>query len=151
MSYTADDVIEYWKAVKPVGKTRERCTIDPRNYLVALLHYKFKFTEYELQSFFDIHHTTVNHGKKQPYNLIRIKESTFMRNTVDVREKFPYEFPPTNKEERLDERYVKKYAYTVNFDHKTYQKIRTYSKVKEMDPRTALRNLIQKALALWEE
>jgi hypothetical protein len=151
MSYTSDDVIEYWKNFRPAYKTRERDVLDPRNYIVALLYYKFRFTEHELQSIMGMHHSTVNHAKKHPYDLIRIKEATFMRNTAEVRELFPFDFPTTNKEELSDERYVKKYGYTINFDKKLYQKIKAYSKVKELDPRTALRNLIQKALALWEE
>lgn len=149
--YTSEDIINHWNKIKPPIRTRKRVTLDPRNYLISVAYYKFGMTEIELERIFDIDRSSVNHSKKIPYDLISIKESVFMRHTMEVRELFPYEFPSNNKEERLDERYVRKHSYTVNFDKKTYQKIKVYSKVKELDPRTALRNLIQKALALWEE
>lgn len=151
MEYTINDVITYWQQTRPKKKTRVRNVLDPRNYILALLYYKFHLTEHELQSLMDMHHTSVNHNKRHPYNLIKIKESVFMNNTTEVREKFPFEFPPSDKSDLTDERYTKKYSYTVTFDKKTFQKIKAYSKIKGLDPRTALRDLLEKSLAIWEE
>ena len=151
MEYTLEDILNHWKRIEPAYKTRKRMVLDPRNYLLAIAYYKFKIPETKLNKMFDMDRSSVNHNKKIPYDLLRIKESVFMRHTIEVRQLFPFEFPSTNKEELLDERYIRKFSYTVNFDKKTYHKIKAYSKVKELDPRTALRDLIQKALALWEE
>ena len=151
MEYKLEDVIEYWKSIKPEKRTRKRVVVDPRNYLMALMFYKFNVSEMELESIIGIDRSSVNHSKKHPYSLIKIKEAAFMRNTVDVRKRFPYEFPSTEKMEIKEERFNRPYSYRISFDRKLYHKIKAYSRVKECDPRTALRDLIQKALALWEE
>lgn len=151
MEYTFDEVLEYWHKTKPNYKTRVRKVIDPRNYIIALFYYKFNVTEIEMESIMELDRTTVNHAKKHPYNLIKVAEATFMRNTTEVREKFPYEFPPVDRNDTMYSQFNRQYSYTIHFDKKTYQKIQKYCTVKDMDPRTGLRGLIQKALALWEE
>lgn len=151
MSYTSEEILNYWRNTKPAERTRVRKVLDPRNYILALLHYKFNFTEIELESIMDMDRSTVNHAKKHPYNLIKVAEATFMRNTAEVRELFPYEFPPVDRNDTMYSQYNRQYSYTINFDKKTYQKIQRYCSLKDLDPRTGLRTLIQKALALWEE
>lgn len=151
MEYTLNDVLDYWREIKPVKRSRYRYVLDPRNYIVALLHYKFRITETELESIIGIDRSTVNHSKKQPYNLIKVFEAAFMRNTVEVREKFPYDFPPVDTNDLAYAPYNRQYSYMVHFDKKVYAKIQKYSKIKDVDPRVAIRDLVQKALALWEE
>lgn len=151
MEYTLNDVLDYWREIKPVKRNRYRHVLDPRNYIVALLHYKFRITEIELESIIGIDRSTVNHSKKQPYNLIRVAEATFMRNTVEVRQKFPYDFPPVDTNDLAYAPFSRQYSYNVHFDKKVYAKIQKYSRIKDVDPRVAIRDLVQKAIALWEE
>jgi hypothetical protein len=151
MEYTLEDVLNYWKNIRPDVRSRKRIELDPRNYIIALLYYKFKVPETELERIIGIDRSSVNHSKKHPYNLIKVAEATFMRNTVDVRKEFPYEFPPVDKNDILNGQFARQYSYTINFDKRTYNKIKKYSYIKDMDPRTAIRDLVQKTLALWEE
>lgn len=151
MEYTLNDVLDYWREIKPVVRTRYRDELDPRNYIVALLHYKFRLTEIELESIIGIDRSSINHSKKHPYNLIKTGEAAFMHNTVEVREKFPYDFPPVDKNDTAYSQFNRQYAYQVNFDKKTYERLKKYCAIKELDPRVAIRNLIQKALIVWEE
>lgn len=151
MEYTLNDVLDYWREIKPIKKTRYRDELDPRNYIIALLHYKFRITEIELESIIGIDRSSINYSKKHPYNLTKVNEPTFMKNTEEVREKFPYKFPSVNKNDIAHAPFSRQYSYTVHFDKKIYAQIQRYSKVNDIDARVAIRNLVQKALVLWEE
>lgn len=151
MSYTAEDILAYWNKIKPKEKSRARQILDVRNYVLAVLHYKFKINETQLERLMGIDRSTINHAKKHPYNLIKVSEATFMRHTLIVRELYPYDFPPVDKNDTMYNQFNRQYSYTINFDKQTYNKIKKYCNIKDLDPRVALRGLVQKALALWEE
>lgn len=145
--YTLDDVLAYVEVNVPKDKCRKRVKLDPRNYLIALLHYKYNVTEMELERIFCIERSTVNHSKKQPHNLLKVVDATFMKHTIEVRAKFPYEFPAIVP----NSQWKQSYSYRVGFDKELYMKIKAYCQIKDEHPSTALRKLIQKALAVWEE
>jgi hypothetical protein len=145
--YTIEDVLEYVEINIPKDKCRKRVKLDPRNYLVALLHYKYNVTEKELERIFCIERSTINHGKKQPYNLINVNDASFMKHTLDVRTKFPYEFPINTPNSSWNQ----SYSYRVSFDKELYLKIKSYCQVRDEHPSTALRKLIKKAMHVWEE
>jgi hypothetical protein len=151
MEYTIEDLLEYWKNNKPAFKTRKREVLDVRNYIIGILYYKFNVTETELETLMQMDRSTMNHAKKHPYNLIKAGEATFMRHTINVRKLFPYEFPIVDRNDTAFNQFNRQYSYIIHFDKKTYHKIQQYCALKDMDPRTGLRHLIQKALALWEE
>lgn len=90
--YTDADVLAYWDANMGVQKTRKREYIDPRNYVIAILHYKFGYTEFDLADIFEIDRCSVNWGKKQPYYHIYAEDDTFAKHTKDLVDKFPYIF-----------------------------------------------------------
>ena len=147
VDFTLDEVLNYIDTHIPKDKSRKRSKLDPRNYLLALLHYKYNITEMELEGIFHIDRSTVNHSKKQPYNLIKVADISFLKHTVDVRERFPYDFPARVPNSSWNQQY----SYRVGFDKELYLKVKAYCQVKDEHPSTALRKLIQKALSLWEE
>ena len=87
--YTEEDIIRY-VALKGLNKkTRIRKVIDPRNYLINLLYYHFNWTQERISALFQVHRTTMVHAKDMAYNLE--KDPTFLQNTREVREAFPWE------------------------------------------------------------
>ena len=90
--YTDADVLAYWDANMGIQKTRRRDYVDSRNYIIALLHYKFGYTEYDLADIFEIDRSSINWSKKQPYYHIYAEDDAFAINTKDLVDKFPYVF-----------------------------------------------------------
>lgn len=146
--YTVQDILDYIQEFTPSKKTRKRAYVDPRNYLMAVLHYKFNVTELGLHHIFNIDRSTVNYNKKTAYYMIEQTDPTFMRNTMEVRQKFPYEIPSV---ERNKTYYKQSYSYRVGFDKETYKKVQRYCKAHGKHPSVMLNQIISKSIALWEE
>jgi hypothetical protein len=91
--YTETDVIDYVTNQLKIKKTRERVYIDPRNYLLALLAYKFNYTEASIAALFNVARSSINHAKRHPYSMLEIKDVDFMKNAEEVIRLFPYNFP----------------------------------------------------------
>jgi hypothetical protein len=93
--YDDGDIIRYYRnTFNKIKRTRKRTYVDPRDYMIALLHYKFGYTEEVLAMIFGpMHRTSVNHCKKNPYYSFKYNDSVFAENTIELREKFPYTFP----------------------------------------------------------
>jgi hypothetical protein len=151
MSYTKEDVLEYWDSVKPSKKTRKREFVDMRNYIIALLHYKFKITETKLEEIIEIDRTSINHNKKFAYNFLKINEPKFLLNTTIVRSKFPYDFPKPEIYQAKQYPYSKLYSYKVNLDKKLYTAVQAYGQKTGLTSGMAIRSLVIKALEEWEE
>ena len=151
MSYTKEDVIEYWDSVKPSQKTRKREFVDMRNYIIALLHYKFKIPETKLEDIIGIDRSSINHNKKFAYNFLKINEPKFLLHTSIVRSKFPYDFPEPAIYQAKQYPYSKMYSYRVNLDKKLYAAVSLYAQKKGVTSAIAIRNLLIKALDIWEE
>ena len=87
--YTEKDIIKHVALRKLNGKSRIRKIIDPRNYLINLLYYRFDWTQDRIASLFEIHRTTMLHAKDMAYNLE--KDPGFLQNTKEERALFPWE------------------------------------------------------------
>lgn len=146
--YTVDDILEYIQNFAPVKKCRERVYLDPRNYLMAVLHYKFNISENALHHIFRIDRSTINYNKKTAYYMMEQSDPSFMRNTLEVRQKFPYEIPSV---ERNKTYYKQSYSYRVGFDKDTYKKVQSYCKAHGKHPSIMLSQIICKEIKLWEK
>jgi hypothetical protein len=96
VNYSSDKLVKYYQKKVKYQKTRKREYIDPRDYIVAILHYEFGYTEEDLGFLCKVHHSTINHCKKNPHNCLLYNDSKFLKNTEEVRKLFPYTF--TNPE-----------------------------------------------------
>jgi hypothetical protein len=145
--YTIDDIIEYLQKITPAIRTRERNWLDPRNYLIAILYYRFNQSEIALETLLKIDRSTVNHAKRMPQTMIKYSDPTFMRNTMEVRKLFPHDFMSKEPEPH----HPPKYSYRVSFDKKSFKKVQHYCAMKGEHPSLALSKLILKSLDLWEK
>ena len=145
--YTLDDITEYLKKVTPAVRTRERVWLDPRNYLIAILYYKFGLSELALESLLQIDRSTINHAKKIPHGMISYYDPTFMKNTIEVRHLFPYDFPGKDPKPQ----HQQQYSYRVGFDKQNFKRVREYCLQKGEHPSIALSKLILKSIDLWEK
>lgn len=93
--YDDGDIIRHYRnGLGTAKRTRKREFVDPRDYMLAVLHYKFGYTEEVLAMIFGpMHRSTINHAKKNPYFSLKFNDSVFIKHTEDLREKFPYTFP----------------------------------------------------------
>lgn len=104
-NYTDEDIIEELKNIFPEYKTRKRTYIDPRNYLICILIYKFNYTEQRVADAFDgtkfkIDRSTVAHAKHKPVELAT--DDIFLENIALVHEKFPFDLPNDCKMQFID-------------------------------------------------
>ena len=151
MDYTLEDVIAYWDNNKPTVKTRKRQELDKRNYIIALLYYKFELTEESICTIVSIDRTTVNYAKRQTYRFMEMKEYTFLDNTKEVRKTFPYNFPDPDKKINSGYGTYRKYASRIYMDETTYKKLSKYAKKQGVSNIVAIRNLLEKSLETWGE
>lgn len=147
--YTLDDILEYLKKITPVKRHRKRIWLDPRNYIIGILYYKFNQSEIALEAILNIDRSTVNHSKRLPYDMISYMDPTFMKNTMEVRRLFPFDFPVPNTE--LEKTFPQKFSYRVSFDKQSFKRVREYCLLREEHPSIALSKLIMKSIDLWEK
>jgi len=145
--YTAEDVITYFDANIGVKKTRKRDYLDKRNYVIALLHYKFSYSELVLEGMHNIDRSTINHGKRSPHDLIESNNQDFLNNTKELIELFPYDFPEYEGHAVSNRQHMVR----ISLDKETYTKLKKYSELKDMYINRATKELLTKAIKLWEE
>jgi len=68
-----------------------------RFYLMGYLFYKLKWTEEEIAYVFNVHHTTVNYGKRIPFTAKENNDVKFLNETASLKRLFPFEFPKNNE------------------------------------------------------
>jgi|688.fasta_scaffold294356_5 hypothetical protein len=148
MEYTYKEVIEACKEVKGLltrSKVKKRKLLDMRNYLMALLYFKYYDREENIGLLFGIDRCSVNHSKQQPYNLIFVKDAFFLENVADLIEKFPFKFPAT----RVN---VRKPGLSLYLDAAIMKRVDKYMLLKELHRRDfAVKELMLRGLDLWEE
>jgi hypothetical protein len=143
--YDDGDIVRYYKNVLlKETRTRKRAYIDPRDYLIAILHYKFGYTEEILAlTFGPIHRTTMNHAKKNPYFSLLYKDVTFLENTKTERLKFPYVFPNPTKSSTPPGR---KYRVIIGLTRIEHEKLKKVSLAKGTRMDVTARRLLSKYL-----
>jgi hypothetical protein len=150
MEYTIDDILkecdnlvyEFQNSLKK----RSIHLLDKRNYLIAMLYYKFGYTEKKISIIFSINRTTVSVAKFYPYTLLKNSDDTFKKNINEYLINYPYDFPSFKNNIK------KNIAITMYFDTKTLKKIRAYRDiVNEKTTANAIKRLITNGLNLWEK
>jgi hypothetical protein len=149
MDYTYEDVLVQCELVKDLLKEgKNRRSMDRRNYLIALMYYKFNKTEFAIGKVFDMKRETVTSAKFHPYQLLEYSDVSFIANVNDLMIAFPYEFP-NHKAGQADKRYT---AVITHFDKEARKKIKKYMEFKEISRiDIAVKELTLKALRLWEK
>lgn len=148
MEYTVNDILKECNALvyefQNSPKKRLRPMLDKRNYLIAILYYKFGYTEEKISTIYNIKRITVSVSKKLPYTLLEYGDNVFKENAKDYLIKYPYDFPSfTNK-------YKKDKYITLSFDIKTLEKIRAYRDIiNEKSTAKTIKRLITNSLKLW--
>ncbi len=145
--YTADEVITYFKDNIGLKKTRKRVYVDKRNYIIGLLYYHFRYSEIVLEGMFGIDRSTVNYGKQMPHSLFKNNDPDFIKNTSELVALFPYDFPKNEGHNAA----CREYMVRISLDKDTYHKLLKYSKLKDMYINRATKELLTKAIKLWEE
>ena len=91
--YTDEEIISWFKTNCGFKKTRKREYLDQRNYVVAVLYQKFRYSEEALGSLFKVDRSSINHCKKHAYTLlVEYTDDKFIRNTFKLINKFPFDF-----------------------------------------------------------
>ena len=149
MEYTYEDVLVQCELVKELLKEgKNRRSMDRRNYLIALMYYKFHKTEFVIAKVFDMKRETVTSAKFHPYQLLEYSDISFIANVNDLMIQFPYEFP-NHKAGQADKRHT---AVITHFTPEIRKKLKIYMEFKNISRMDmAVKDLVIKALRLWEE
>lgn len=149
MDYTYEEVLRHCAEVLDILKLQKnRKNMDKRNYLIALLYYGFNKTEREIAEIFDMKRETVTSAKFHPYQLLQNKDIIFINNVKDIMKTLPYEFPDNNSLKAAK----KTTAVTLHLEKDIVKKMRVYMDLKDINRiDIAIKNILIKALKLWEE
>ena len=150
MDYTIDDILKECNALvyefQNSTKKRLRPLLDKRNYLIAILYYKFGYTEERIATIFSMSRTTVSVSKLHTYSLLKYKDNIFKTNVNEYLINYPYDFPSFSAKFKKDIQIV------MSFDTKTLKKIRAYRDVvNEKTTANAIKRLVNNGLQLWEK
>lgn len=146
--YTAESLLEYFHDNIGIQKHRKPEYVDARNYIIALLYYKFNYTEFDLEEIFKVDRTTINYSKNQPYYHLQHKDPIFLENAAELILKFPYEFTdPESKKKtnRLTERVI------LNIDKRLYKKLQVRAAKKGTYVKSVIVEMLHKVEKAWEE
>jgi hypothetical protein len=150
MEYTKDDVIQELRDFCTKHKTKERHIIDRRNYLIAILYYKFSMVEEEIFMHTNLtSRSTINHAKRSGYELFLTKDKSFLKNIKNLLIKYPCLFDDFDVKIR---EYNTKSVVSVSLSHHYLNILANYMQAKNIDrPEDAVKKLIISTLKLWEE
>lgn len=150
MEYTIDNILKECDTVvyefQNSPKKRLRPMLDKRNYLIAILYYKFGYTEERIATIFNMNRTTVSVSKLHTYSLLNYGDSVFKENVNEYLINYPYAFPS------FSNRYKKNIQITISVDTKIIKKLRAYRDiVNEKTIAKAIKRLVTNGLQLWEK
>jgi hypothetical protein len=150
MEYTIDDILKECDTLvyefQNSPKKRLRPLLDKRNYLIAMLYYKFGYTEERISTIFSMDRTTVSVSKLHTYSLLEYGDNIFKANVSDYLINYPYNFPSFSNKFKKDIQII------ISFDTQTIKKIRAYRDiVNEKTTANAIKRLITNGLNLWEK
>jgi len=127
-------------------KKRERTYLDKRNYLIGILHYKYGKSSSYIGKLLSIDGSTVRAAKSHAYNLLKFDDITFSANACEFIQRFPYEFPSSANKVRRSSTVV------VSLDGAMHKKLKAYQELMgDAKIDVTIRNLLKKAIKLWEE
>jgi hypothetical protein len=150
MEYTIDNILKECDIVvyefQNSTKKRLRPMLDKRNYLIAMLYYKFGYTEEQIATIFSMSRTTVSVSKLHTYSLLEYGDNIFKANVSEYLINYPYDFPSFSNKFKKDVQII------ISFDTKTLKKIRAYRDVvNENTTANAIKRLVTNGLQLWEK
>lgn len=143
---TDKELLDYFHEKIGVQKHRKPSYIDLRNYIIAVLHYKFGYSEFKLADIFKIKRTSVNYGKTQPYYHIKNNDSVFLENAEELINLFPCELPdPESRKQthRVSQRVV------LNIDKKFYDKLKIKAELNNVYVKTLIKEMLYKIDKAW--
>lgn len=117
-------IINYIKINQFNKKTRKRKILDPRNFLINILYYKYNWTEDNISDLVNRNRTNINHCKNDCYYLWN--DPSFIKNTENVRNEFPL-WVPIVPIKKLDE-YKRKKIINVQLNKVEYEKLLVFKK-----------------------
>lgn len=156
INYSKQDIIDELLKISSKPKTREFHIIDKRNYLIAILYYKFNISEDLIFSYTNLtSRSTINYAKRKVYELYVINDKLFFKNVDELIKKYPCDFNQfktgIGKYTRND---IKPAQLTISIElsKKSLEKLNNYMIAKKMsNPEEAAKKLIVSVLKLWEE
>jgi hypothetical protein len=148
MNYTLEEILQECSVIKKlISEKKNRERMDRRNYLIALLHYKYKFTEKRVAEELGMTREAIPSSKLQAYQLMSINDVSFIANVNDYILKYPYDFPDADKLRETK----RKSDLTIKLHQNVVKKLRAYAGIKQIRIDVAAVNLITKGLDLWEK
>jgi len=149
-NYTIEDILSECHLLTSQNyvsmKKRERTYIDKRNYLIGILHYKYGKSSVFIGNILNLDSSTVRACKTHAYNLLKFGDITFSANACEFIQKFPYDFPSSANKIRRGTSVV------VSLDSALYKKLKAYQDIMgDAKIDVTIRNLLKKAIKLWEE
>lgn len=154
--YNKQDIIDDILKISSKSKTRELHIIDKRNYLIALLYYKFNLPEELIFSYTNFtSRSSINHAKRKAYELYMIRDKLFFKNVDELIKKYPCDFNDfnavTNKYTR-NQKIPAQLTVSIVLNKSVIRKLNSYMTIKGINnPEEAAKKLITSALKLWEE
>lgn len=149
LQFTEIEIVNYLRNCLTIQKTRERKYVDPRNYIIAVLFYKFNNTEEEIATHTTMQRSTISHAKKQPYDMLKSNDSQFLKHTEEVRSLFPCELPKPVKHATAT-KYTKVTQLFVFSDKELNGRLKNLGQVTNMRIPSLCKHLILTALELVE-
>ena len=148
--YTLEDILNECHLLaaqnKSAMKKRGRTYLDKRNYLIGVLHYKFGKSSFYIADIFNMESSSVRSAKSHAYNLLKFGDITFSANACEFIQRFPYEFPSSSNKIRRSSTVV------VTLESSMYKKLKAYQELMgDAKIDVTIRNLLKKAIKLWEE
>lgn len=123
MSYTEEEVLKYLKRNFSKTTNRARGVLDPRDYLLGILYYKYGWTEEELIDLLTIkNRSTINNAKNKPYWYLKYGDESFLKHTATLRKMFPYVFPVPDKGKPKRKDQIKSSVFLTIEEHEEFLK-----------------------------
>ena len=156
INYSKQDIIDELLKISSKPKTKAPHIVDRRNYLIALLYYKFNLPEELIFSYTNLtSRSSMNHAKKKVYTLYTAGDKLFLKNVDELIKKYPCDF---NEFKTVTSKYARKERIPLQLSvsivlHKNVlKKLNNYMNVKGLsDIEEAAKKLIISVLKLWEE
>lgn len=121
--FTEQDLVDYIKEERLDRKLRKREIIDPRNYIINILYYKFKWSELRISIVLDKNRSSISLAKNSAFFLAA--DPAFLRNTIEVREKFPW---TPQEPDKLAQTFKKRRSLVVFLDDQEVEKVENVRK-----------------------
>jgi len=155
--YTKQDIIDELLKISTEPKTREAHIIDKRNYLVAILHYKFNMTEEAISPYTNLYsRSSINHAKRKAYELYILGDKLFFKNIDEMLKRYPCDFNKLkvviNKYTKSENKKITQAPISIVLNKSASRRLNSYMTIKKIStPEEAVKKLITSVLKLWEE